>query len=332
MSSAEIRSRTDDQGVTLSERTIPWPKSISPEAVAALKRNGQLSRAPTPHASDLDAWRTLIRETNTGLAQYTRPVGPHIHVKTEHLAGVKIYRARPRSLPASDQRLYIEIHGGALVYGEGEFARAMGAACSEQFGVEVVAVDYRVPLDHPFPAALDDCVAVYAAEVDKRGAHNIILGGGSAGGNLAAALLLRAKADGLPMPAALVLPTPEVDLTESGDTFETLLGLDPLLPDRLTDTIALYANGHALTDPLVSPLFGDLTGFPPTVLLSGTRDLFLSNTVRMHRHLRDAGVAADLHVFEAMPHGSFVGAPEDEAVRNEVSRFVAAHWPRAAGV
>jgi acetyl esterase/lipase len=107
------------------------------------------------------------------------------------------------------------------------------------------------------------------------------------------------------------------------------MGLDPRLSSRLTQTIALYANGHALDDPLLSPLFGDLAGFPPTLLTSGTRDLFLSNTVRMHRRLRDAGVAADLHVFEAMPHGSFSGAPEDEGLTNELVRFVAAHWPAA---
>ena len=92
------------------------------------------------------------------------------------------------------------------------------------------------------------------------------------------------------MPAGLVLLTPEVDLTESGDSFEVLLGLDPVLKSRLPESIALYADGAPLDHPYLSPLFGDLAHFPPTLLQSGTRDLFLSNTVRMHRALRDAGV------------------------------------------
>jgi epsilon-lactone hydrolase len=153
--------------------------------------------------------------------------------------------------------------------------------------------------------------------------------GASAGGNLSAALLLRAKDEGLPMPAAVVLGTPEVDLTESGDTFATNLGVDTLLR-RLMPVNLLYAAGADLADPYLSPLFGDFgRGFPPTVLTSGTRDLFLSNTVRMHRALRAAGVPAELHVLEAGPHGGFWGqAPEDAEIAADVRRFLDAHWGR----
>jgi acetyl esterase/lipase len=128
------------------------------------------------------------------------------------------------------------------------------------------------------------------------------------------------------MPAALVLLTPEVDLTESGDSFQTNLGVDSVLTGSLAAANLLYAGGHDLTDPYVSPLFGEFTpSFPPTFLQSGTRDLFLSNTVRMHRRLRAAGVDAELHVFEAMPHGGFFGAPEDREMAEEIRRFVGDH-------
>ncbi|MGH7823320.1 MAG: alpha/beta hydrolase fold domain-containing protein, partial [Candidatus Binatia bacterium] len=90
----------------------------------------------------------------------------------------------------------------------------------------------------------------------------------------------------------------------------------------------LYANGHDLSHPYLSPLFGDVSGFPPTFLQSGTRDLFLSNTARMHRKLRSAGVDAELHVFEAMPHGGFGGAPEDVEIIVEVQRFLERHRRR----
>ena len=89
----------------------------------------------------------------------------------------------------------------------------------------------------------------------------------------------------------------------------------------------LFAHGADLADPCLSPLFGDLSAFPPTLLQSGTRDLYLSNAVRMHRKLRQAGIAAELHVFEAMPHGGFFAGPEDADKDAEIARFVAARWP-----
>ena len=100
------------------------------------------------------------------------------------------------------------------------------------------------------------------------------------------------------MPAAVVLATPEVDLTESGDSFQTNLGVDSIL-GSLMPVNELYAAGHDLAHPYLSPLFADLTGFPPTILTTGTRDLFLSNTVRMHRALRRAGI----HGRAARPRG-----------------------------
>lgn len=123
------------------------------------------------------------------------------------------------------------------------------------------------------------------------------------------------------MPAGLVLVTPEVDLTESGDTFRTLDGIDTL--QSAMSINLLYANGADLADPYLSPLFGDFHGFPPTFLSAGTRDLFLSNTVRMHRRLLAAGASAELHVFEAMPHGGFGGGtPEDADLAESVVTFL----------
>ena len=85
----------------------------------------------------------------------------------------------------------------------------------------------------------------------------------------------------------------------------------------------LYAGGHDLRDPYLSPIFGDLTGFPPTLLATGTRDVLLSDTVRFHRALRALDVPAELHVLEAAPHGFFRGAtPEDRELNREVQRFI----------
>ncbi|MDB5687599.1 MAG: alpha/beta hydrolase, partial [Rhizorhabdus sp.] len=252
------------------------------------------------------------------------PLDQAIPVERRIIDGVPVYDCAPGGVDPASGRIYLDMHGGALIYLGGEAIAFSAQAAAIRVGARVVSVDYRMPPDHPYPAGLDDCAAVYRALAAQYGAANIVVGGSSAGGNLAAALVLRARDEGLPLPAGLALLTPEVDLTESGDTFRTLLGLDRLRP--LMPVNRLYAAGAPLDDPYVSPLFGDLTGFPPTFLQAGTRDLFLSNTVRMHRKLRRAGVSAELHVWEAMPHGGFGGAPEDEEIAVELRSFVAARW------
>ena len=234
-------------------------------------------------------------------------------------------RAHPEECRVGDDApVYLTIHGGALVMGGGDLTRVMTEFNVAVTGILNWAPDYRMPPAHPYPAALDDAIAVYRALLEVRDPSQIVVGGGSAGGNLAAALLLRAKDEGLPMPAALVLLTPEIDLTESGDSFTTLAHVSVGL-QTLRDVNLLYAGGHDLTDPYLSPLFGDLTGFPPTLLIGGTRDLFLSNTVRMHRKLREAGVDADLHIFDARPHAGYGNAPEEAAVSAEQAAFVRRH-------
>jgi acetyl esterase/lipase len=232
------------------------------------------------------------------------------------------------TLDDPDGPIYCDIHGGALVMGGGKACRALATKSAAMTRMHTWSVDYRMAPDHPYPAAPDDCIAVYRRLLEIRPPERIVVGGGSAGGNLAAALMLRVRDEHLPFPAALVLLTPEVDLTESGDSFKTNLGIDCVLQQSLAEMSALYAGDHDLTHPYLSPLFGDYTPpFPPTMIQAGTRDLFLSNAVRLHRKMRTAGVDAELHVFEAMPHGGFFGAPEDNEIGEEMRRFMARHLP-----
>ena len=141
------------------------------------------------------------------------------------------------------------------------------------------------------------------------------------------ALVLRAKKEGVPLPGATAPGTPWSDMTKTGDTFFTNEMVDNILVSNdgwLGDAAKLYANGHDLKDPQLSPIYGDYAGFPPTILTSGTRDLFLSNTVRVHRKLRQAGVVADLHVFEGQSHGQYGGdpaAPETKEHFGELTKF-----------
>jgi len=309
----------------LKARSIPVPRSISAAAQKVLEITAVRADDTPPAAHDKAGWRRFAQDAETNLLPMFRAGLAKYDLTSEqtNVAGVNAYVATPKAVDAAfNDKIYYDIHGGALVVLGGEACRAMGAAAAGNLGMRVVSVDYRMPPDHPYPAPLDDCVTVYAALVKQYGAQNIVAGGPSAGGNLVAATLLRARDEGLPLPAGLVLLSPEADLTESGDTFQTNDGIDVMQRPRLTAALTLYANGHDLKHPYLSPLFGDFRGFPRTFLQSGTRDMFLSNTVRMHRALRKAGVEAELHIWEAMPHGAFFGVPEEEEINAELRRFV----------
>lgn len=322
-------------GVKVEARVVPFPRSVSAEARAALAKyvepDGTLRPLLRNLAPDDKAgWAAVRTEKDKMIMGRMGDRLAHLtaSVETVEIADVTVHVGTPATLSAdASKRAYIDIHGGALVFGGGASCHAGAQVAAQRHGVTVYAIDYRMPPEYPYPAALDDCLAVYQAVLEQHAATDAIVGGVSAGGNLAAALMLRARDEGLPLPAALVLMTPELDLTESGDSFEVNRTVDVVLQGSLADSNALYAKGHDLANPYLSPLFGDFThGFPPTFLQSGTRDLFLSNTVRMHRALRKADVPVELHIFEGMPHGGFGDAPEDAELAAEVDRFVALHW------
>jgi epsilon-lactone hydrolase len=314
--------------LSLPAREIPIPTHLSPEARAQLAA-GTMSNPPWPALDDREGWNELIAAMDALGQAGLEALGSHIEVEEQEIeaGNVKVYAMTPPG--AARDRVYMDFHGGALLWGGGASCRAMGKIMAGQLGSAVWAVDYHMPPASPFPAAVDDGVSAYRALLGQVAPENVIIGGASAGGNIAAATILKSRDQGLPLPAGAILLTPELDLTESGDTFQTLLGIDTALTHSLMPANLLYANGHDRRDPYVSPLFGDFTkGFPPTFLQSGTRDLFLSNTVLMHRALRRAGVEAELHVFDAATHVMFMAGPEAEDRRREVRSFAERHWGR----
>src|SRR3984957_10609476 len=321
----------DDEGRSTAGREvarfIPVPTSVSEQAQQFLGMDMFAGGAERLVPRDIAGWRALIKETDELLVAVMSAQIEHLRssVQFTSVGGVPLFVVTPEGVDEGDtQPIYLDIHGGSLVMGGGKACEVMARRMAAQVQMQTWSVDYRMPPDHPYPAALDDVLAVYRGLLDVRPPEQIVVGGGSAGGNLAAALMLRARDEGLPLPAALILLTPEADLTESGDSFQTNLGIDNVLTESLADSIALYAGDHDLRHPYLSPLFGDLTNpFPPTFLQAGTRDLFLSNTVRMHRKLRAGGVDAELHVFEAMPHGGFLVPLR---TRTWLTRSVAS-WP-----
>ena len=322
------------QGVTVETRNIPFPTSISAEARAMLQRlvdddgTPLYARYEMPAPEDHAGWIGMRAAADAQYAATLEATAGSLQSSLASVAtdGATLHIATPEGTFRDDCAL-IDLHGGALVFGGGPACQVATRRQADRHDVRCYGVDYRMPPEHPYPTALDDCMAAYRYVLERHAPEKIAIAGRSAGGNLAVAMLLRARDEALPMPASLVLLSPEVDLTESGDSFHVNHMVDVVLPRPLMSANLLYAGGADLAHPYLSPLFGDVRGLPATFLQTGTRDLFLSNTVRMHRALRRAGVDTELHVFEAMPHGGFMGGtPEDRELEEEVARFLRAHW------
>lgn len=319
---------TNSPGIALPARTIPTPRSVSPEAQRFLSTGIQIA-APQIPLDNKEGWRRYIAAVESQIeriaAERAKPYPARI---VEHqLSAATIYEVVPASLSSQDEdKAILYVHGGAFIVGGGRTAAYSGQALASAAGLRLFSVDYRMPPDHPFPTGLNDVLEGYRMLLERYDPAKIAFHGSSAGANIAAAAILKARDLGLPLPGACVLHTASVDLTQSGDSFATNETIDVVLRSGAPDALMLYAGEHKLDDPLVSPLFGDFDkGFPPTILLSGTRDLLLSSTVMMHRVLRRAGIAAELHVFEAMPHGGFGDtAPEDRELLAETVSFVRA--------
>lgn len=232
---------------------------------------------------------------------------------------------------AAPNAAILHLHGGMYCLGTPEIDRALTAPIARSTGIEVVSVDYRLAPEHPFPAALDDALAVYTGLVDA--GHDVAIVGESAGGGLAAATALAIRDRQLAAPAALVLISPMLDLTGSSDTFTTLRPVDPdyFDPAVLLEPGAAYAAGEPLDNPLLSPLFGDLAGLAPTLVQVGGREVLLGDSIRFAQKARRAGVDVTLEVADGCWHNYpiWYGVPEADAAVAQLTDHIRTHLATA---
>jgi monoterpene epsilon-lactone hydrolase len=310
-------------------RTLPVPDTVSPEMQALIGAPVAANWNEAPKT--VEAWRALSAPSaGRGLPALRDRFG----VKSEPLSvgGVSAFMVTPKEVPPENRnRLLIHVHGGCYVLSGGEAATTEAIYMAGFGHFKVLSIDYRRPPDAPYPAALDDAMSVWKGALKMADPKKMAIFGTSAGGALTLSMILRAKQEKLPLPAAIAPGTPMSDLTGTGDSFATNFMVDNVLvgSDGRCDAMArLYANGHDLRDPMLSPVYGDMHGFPPTLLTTGTRDLLLSNTVRVHRKLRQAGVEAELHVYEGQSHAQYMrdaSAPETKEAFEEIGRFFSKH-------
>lgn len=195
-------------------------------------------------------------------------------------------------------------HGGGYSTGSTVYARTLTKKLAESTSMDVFAFNYRLAPEHPYPAATDDALKAWNYLMYLGyGARDVIVAGDSAGGNLALSLTLRLKEQERLLPRGLVLLSPWTDLTKSGKSYESRKEVDPVLDHEYLDRmIENYAGGQALSDPLISPLFGNFKGFPPTYIQVGDNEILLSDATLLHKKLLKENVSAHLDVYKGMWH------------------------------
>ncbi len=293
-------SYIDADGTAHVTRVVPVPGTISPEAQKVLRR--QMSDAPANESleqrrSKTDAWQTRAGEES-------RSLYPVKSVEDQTIAGVPIKVITPLSVPEDKrQRVLINVHGGGFNSDSGSLTETIPLA--NLTATKVIAILYRLAPEHPYPAAVDDTIAVYKELLKTYKPQNMALYGTSAGAILTGEVAVRMRQLGLPLPAALGVFSGSADLSQAADS-QAIYALNgfsgPLSPPSKGETANQYIGSTDPKDPVVSPLYADLKGFPPTLLITSTRDLLLSGTTIFHRALLRAGVNAQLVVFEALPH------------------------------
>lgn len=195
-------------------------------------------------------------------------------------------------------------HGGGYSTGSSLYARTLTTKLAESTSMDVLCFDYRLAPENPYPAACEDAMKAWDyLMLLGYGARDVIVAGDSAGGNLALSLVLKLKEQERLLPRGLVLFSPWSDLTSSGKTHITRAEVDPVLnAEYLERMIKNYVKDEALDNPLISPLFGDFTGFPPVYIQVGDNEILLSDATRLHKKMIQANVSAKIDVFKGMWH------------------------------
>jgi monoterpene epsilon-lactone hydrolase len=284
-----------------------------------------LRNAPFDLGGDVTTQRPLLDQMLT-----SQPLPEDVRTAPGDLGGIPVIFIEIADVEPRGTILHI--HGGGFALGSAEGSVGLASDLARKTGMRAVSVDYRLAPEHPYPAALDDVTAAYRALVEQAGsADHIVVSGESAGGNLAIELLIAGKAEGLTMPAAVLLLSPMTDLTVSGSSYAGKAQVDPAISERAIRTrVADYLDGTDPADPLVSPIFADLSGLPPLLIQAGSHEVLLDDATRLAVKAAAADVAVILDITPGVPHvfQAFAALLEEgDAALNRIARFVKDNTP-----
>jgi monoterpene epsilon-lactone hydrolase len=257
------------------------------------------------------------------------PISPEVRRTPMEIAGRPAVLVEPRDPPRAGTILYF--HGGSFTLGSPETAMSITANLVRRTGIRAISVDYRLAPEHPFPAAIDDCLAAFRSLLDNGiSPASIVFAGDSAGGGLTVTTCLAARDAGLPMPAAIAAFSPGLDHTRTGASMSSKDGVDPFFTKAGLDRGGeLYLGGQDPNQPLLAPaVLADLTGFPPILLQLGTNELLLDDSVRLAARAIEVNVDVILDVTAGVPHvfQAFVGEiDEADQALDRAALFIAQH-------
>ena len=304
-------SYIDAQGTAHVTRVVPLPATISPEAQQVLGR-----AMPDQGPPESLAERRAHTDTYTAGARIAWTKLCPNQLVEDKIAGVPVRIVTPDGMPeANRDKVLLNLHGGGFNSDSGSYTESIPIAGYTR--IKVVAVLYRLAPEHPFPAAVDDSVAVYRELLKTYKPDHIVIYGTSAGAILTAEVAVKLKQLGLPLPAALGIFSGMGDFARAGDSASmyALRGLsghlEPPVPGMHDPD---YAGKIDSQDPVLSPIYADLHGLPPSLFVTSGRDLLLSGTVNLHRAYLNAGVDAHLVVFDALTHAFWYDPHLPEAI------------------
>lgn len=309
----------DADGAAHITRVIPVPPDLSVEAKKRLS-------SPTSDADRPESLEQRRKQTDTwqnGAGEGSRKLYP-VNLANQTIAGVPVRVVTPLDVAKDEPRVLINLHGGGFNSDSGSLTESIPVANLSK--IPVIAVLYRLAPEHPYPAGLDDAIAVYKDALKTHKPNNIGIYGTSAGAILTAEVAVRLKQLGLPMPGALGIFSGMGDLSRKGDSI-AMYGLNGLsghldVPDQSRLDFDYLGKTDA-RDPVVSPVFADLHGMPPSLFITSGRDLLLSGTTILHRAYIKADNDADLIVFEGLPHAFWndVSLPETKEAYSYMAGF-----------
>ena len=310
------------------------PSTVSQEAQAFLRMMPDPSLQPAaPAPDDIEAWKAAQEAREAfGLERQKAVIASLQPTVTEmELGGVPVLEIKSRTWK-NDGKVIVYTHGGAYAFLSAKSTLGSAAAMAEATGLRVISVDYTLAPHAKWQQVTDQVVTV-CEELKKQGyaMKDMAIYGDSAGGALAAGAVLKMRDQGKEMPAAVVLWSPWSDITDTGDTYVTLKHAEPsYLYDRdLKPSADAYADPKDQKHPYVSPVYGDYTkGFPPTLILGGTKEIFLSNFIRHYQALDTAGQTVKLDLYEGMIHvfqAALPGSPESKTALMKVDAFLKQH-------
>lgn len=294
------------------------PDTLSPQGRAMA---AAMAAAPVPEpAPPLELQRRFVADLQSGMgAELAKRYD--VRIQNSTIAGVPVRILFPKGVTTLGREpVLLNLHGGGFQADAGSLTETVPIAALT--GIPVVAVLYRLAPEHPYPAALNDALGVYQALEKDRSAAHIGVYGTSAGAALSGQLLARLTTMKRPMPAALGYFSGSADLTTSGDS-ESWMPL-PGGARTMTESVASYVGKTPVSDPILSPLKGDVSRFPPTLLVTSTRDILLSPTSIFARKLAEQEVDARLVVFDGLPHAfwAYMAIPETDEANALMAKFL----------